>query len=71
MTTTDPLYAELKPEIGLVANELFQLSEAFLRKNGNFLCLTSLFSPRVAKSSWSPLRLMRMTITQNPRRGAT
>lgn len=37
MTSTDALYAELKPEIGSVANQLFDLSEVFLRKQGNFL----------------------------------
>lgn len=37
MTTPDMLYTELKPEISLIANQLFELSEAFLRKNGNFL----------------------------------
>jgi hypothetical protein len=37
MATADTLYAELKPEIGLLANQLFELSEVFLRKNGNFL----------------------------------
>jgi hypothetical protein len=37
MTTTDALYAELKPEIDLVAEALFTLSKEFLRKNGNFL----------------------------------
>jgi hypothetical protein len=37
MTSTDALYAELKPEIGAVANQLFDLSEVFLRKQGNFL----------------------------------
>lgn len=37
MNSTDALYAELKPEIGAVANQLFDLSELFLRKQGNFL----------------------------------
>lgn len=37
MTSTADLYSELKPDIGLVAGELFALSETFLRKNGNFL----------------------------------
>jgi hypothetical protein len=37
MTSTDALYAELKSEIGAVANRLFDLSEVFLRKQGNFL----------------------------------
>lgn len=35
--TTETLYAELKPDIGAVANQLFELSETFLRKQGNFL----------------------------------
>jgi hypothetical protein len=37
MTIADSLYSELKPEISLLANELFDLSEQFLRKRGNFL----------------------------------
>jgi hypothetical protein len=37
MTTTDTLYAELKPDIGIIADQLFDLSETFLRKRGNFL----------------------------------
>ncbi len=37
MPTTEELYAESKPEIGAVANHLFELSETFLRKTGNFL----------------------------------
>lgn len=37
MTSTDALYSELKPDIGLVANQLFDLSETLLRKQGNFL----------------------------------
>ncbi|MBB6247205.1 hypothetical protein [Rhodanobacter sp. A1T4] len=37
MNSTDTLYAELKPDIAVVANQLFELSEAFLRDQGNFL----------------------------------
>lgn len=37
MPATEELYAELKPDIGAVANHLFELSETFLRKTGNFL----------------------------------
>lgn len=37
MTSTDTLYTELKPDIGIVANQLFDLSETLLRKQGNFL----------------------------------
>jgi len=37
MTTTDDLYSELKPDIGAIADPLFDLSETFLRKRGNFL----------------------------------
>ena len=37
MNSTDALYAELKPDIAAVANQLFDLSEAFLREQGNFL----------------------------------
>lgn len=37
MATSETLYAELKPDIGIIANQLFELSETFLRKNGNFL----------------------------------
>ena len=37
MLNAQALYAELKPQIGAVANELFTLSEAFLRDQGNFL----------------------------------
>ena len=37
MATTDLLYAELKPDIGAIANPLFDLSETLLRKRGNFL----------------------------------
>ena len=37
MVTADELYAELKPDVGLIANHLFELSKIFLRKNGNFL----------------------------------
>jgi hypothetical protein len=31
------MYAELKPQIGLVSNQLFELSETLLRSQGNFL----------------------------------
>lgn len=37
MTSTDTLYTELKPDIGMIANQLFDLSETLLRKRGNFL----------------------------------
>ena len=37
MKTTDELYSEVKPDIEAVANPLFDLSEQFLRKSGNFL----------------------------------
>lgn len=37
MATSETLYAELKPDIGIIANQLFELSEKFLRENGNFL----------------------------------
>ncbi|NII10144.1 hypothetical protein [Oleiagrimonas sp. C23AA] len=37
MNSTDALYAELKPDIASVANQLFDLSEALLRDQGNFL----------------------------------
>ena len=37
MTAADALYAELKSEIGEIANELFRLSELFLKEQGNFL----------------------------------
>ena len=37
MATSEDLYAELKPDIGIIANQLFELSEVFLRKTGNFL----------------------------------
>jgi len=37
MNSTDALYAELKPDIIAIANQLFDLSEAFLRDQGNFL----------------------------------
>jgi len=37
MTTADSLYDQLKPDISLVANALFDVSELFLRKQGNFL----------------------------------
>jgi hypothetical protein len=35
--TADTLYAELKPDMGTIAEQLFELSETFLRKQGNFL----------------------------------
>ena len=37
MTSTDTLYTELKPDIGMIASQLFELSETLLRKRGNFL----------------------------------
>jgi hypothetical protein len=37
MTFTDTLYTELKPDIGTIATQLFELSETFLREQGNFL----------------------------------
>ena len=37
MATPDELYSELKPDIGAIASALFDLSETFLRKQGNFL----------------------------------
>jgi hypothetical protein len=37
MNSTDALYSELKPAIAAVADQLFDLSEAFLRNQGNFL----------------------------------
>jgi hypothetical protein len=37
MTTSESLYAELKPEIGVVADHLFNVSEQLLKKHGNFL----------------------------------
>jgi hypothetical protein len=37
MTDTSDLYAELKPDITLLAQTLFELSERFLREQGNFL----------------------------------
>jgi hypothetical protein len=37
MQSTDELYAELKAEIGAVAEPLFEFSEQCLRKHGNFL----------------------------------
>ena len=37
MTAADALYSELKPEIELIANPLFEFSEQCLRKRGNFL----------------------------------
>ncbi len=37
MNSTDALYAELKPELGAVAEPLFELSETLLRSQGNFL----------------------------------
>ena len=39
MTATVCLYADLKPEIGAIANPLFELSEKLLQKHGNFLPL--------------------------------
>ena len=37
MTYSNSLYSELKPEVEAVATPLFELSETFLRKRGNFL----------------------------------
>ena len=37
MTTTDALYIELKPDMSTIANQLFELSETLLRRQGNFL----------------------------------
>lgn len=37
MNSTDALYAELKPQMALVAGPLFELSETLLRSQGNFL----------------------------------
>jgi hypothetical protein len=37
MTTNDALYSELKPDIEVIANQLFDLSELLLRNKGNFL----------------------------------
>ena len=37
MNSPDAMYAELKPQIGLVSNQLFELSETLLRSQGNFL----------------------------------
>ena len=37
MPSTEDLYAELKPDMSSVADQLFDLSEVFLRKRGNFL----------------------------------
>ena len=37
MTLTENLYSELKPSIASVASALFDLSDKFLRANGNFL----------------------------------
>lgn len=37
MTTSDTLYAELKPDMGMIAGQLFELSEKFLKNQGNFL----------------------------------
>ncbi len=37
MTTSESLYAELKPEIGVIADHLFSVSEQLLKKHGNFL----------------------------------
>jgi hypothetical protein len=35
--STDSLYAELKPDVSLIADQLFEISETLLRKLGNFL----------------------------------
>jgi hypothetical protein len=37
MNSIDALYAELKPQMALVAGQLFELSETMLRRQGNFL----------------------------------
>ena len=37
MTSTDALYAELKPDIHALATPLFDFSELCIRKRGNFL----------------------------------
>ena len=37
MTSSESLYAELKPEIGVIADHLFNVSEQLLKKHGNFL----------------------------------
>jgi hypothetical protein len=37
MADEDSEYAELKPDIGLIANALFDVSKLFLRRQGNFL----------------------------------
>lgn len=37
MKTTDELYVELREDVGAIANTLFDASEAFIRKRGNFL----------------------------------
>ena len=37
MNSSEALYAELKPDIAAVADQLFDLSEALLRDQGNFL----------------------------------
>jgi hypothetical protein len=37
MTDTDALYRELQPDIVILANQLFDLSEAFLKSRDNFL----------------------------------
>jgi len=37
MSAANDLYAELKPDIAVVADSLFELSMVFLRKQGNFL----------------------------------
>lgn len=37
MQTPEELYAEVKPDIGAVAQPLFEFSEQCLRKSGNFL----------------------------------
>jgi hypothetical protein len=37
MNDIDALYTELKPDIFTIADQLFDLSQTFLRKQGNFL----------------------------------
>ena len=37
MASPELQYAELKPQIGAIANELFALSETFLKNQGNFV----------------------------------
>ena len=34
MSATDTLYSELKPDIGAIADRLFDVSESLLRKRG-------------------------------------